>query len=83
MKILAVYLAQEDVDNDIFLNLIPVADDSYETILAEISSRYNVEEETFVYYPVDEQWENVSGQFVADSPVDSSACAWEYAVREV
>lgn len=49
MKILAVYLAQEDVDNDIFLNLIPVADDSYETILAEISSRYNVEEETFVY----------------------------------
>lgn len=83
MKILAVHLAQEDVENDIFLNLIPVKDDSYETILAEISSRYNVEEDTFVYYSVDEQWENVSGQFVADSPVDSFACAWEYAVREV
>ena len=83
MKILAIYLAQEDVDNDIFLDLIPVEDDSYETILAEISSCYNVEEETFVYYPVDEQWENVSGQFVADSPIDSSSCAWEYAVHDV
>lgn len=89
MKILAVYLAQEDVEHDIFLNLIPVADDSYECIFNAIQSRYDMREKSFEYYPPDYDWDNTSGSFTAiytDMYEDWEIAydlKWEYTVREI
>lgn len=89
MKILAIYLAQEDVENDIFLNLIPVADDSYECIFNAIQLCYAMREKSFEYYPSNYDWDNASGSFTAIYPdmyedwETAYDLKWEYTVREI
>lgn len=49
MKVLAIYLHPDHIDDDINLTLIEIADFDPDTVYSVIQERYDVEKETFHY----------------------------------